>query len=392
MANSGKKKIRKVKGAGTVYYDNRLFQWVGQIESGKYSNGRTKYTRFYADGQNTVIDKMRDYISSHPAVAVLSGNGVESEMTFESYLSAFLATVKKARLKPSSYTRCVQQFTKHIAPAIGCYKLSELTTGVIQTELINKLLDAGQSYSSIHKAYILVNESLQYAFRQGYISLNPCELVSEPSKNVAPRRKEIRFFSDEEIDKFKEAALSKRANGEMRYRNGLILVSIIYTGLRVGEMMALKWGDVDLENGVLRVHSNTVTAYENGVRKVIIQDSTKTRDHRSVYLTKTAADLFAEMNRSFEHRLDDYVYYSPTSRDVNNALGTYSWICKRAGIENHQGLHTLRHTFASLMIRKGVDIKIVSEMLGHSSVTFTYNTYVHLQEDDKADAIKRLAI
>ncbi len=98
------------------------------------------------------------------------------------------------------------------------------------------------------------------------------------------------------------------------------------------------------------------------------------------------------MNRSFEHRLDDYVYYSPTSRDVNNALGTYSWICKRAGIENHQGLHTLRHTFASLMIRKGVDIKIVSEMIGHSSVTFTYNTYVHLQEDDKADAIKRLAI
>lgn len=60
--------------------------------------------------------------------------------------------------------------------------------------------------------------------------------------------------------------------------------------------------------------------------------------------------------------------------------------------ENHQGLHTLRHTFASLMIRKGVDIKIVSEMLGHSSVTFTYNTYVHLQEDDKADVIKKLAI
>lgn len=71
---------------------------------------------------------------------------------------------------------------------------------------------------------------------------------------------------------------------------------------------------------------------------------------------------------------------------------SYLGICKKANIDNPQGLHTLRHTFASLMIRKGIDIKIISEMLGHSSVSFTYNTYVHLIEEEKAKVISQLEV
>ena len=68
-------------------------------------------------------------------------------------------------------------------------------------------------------------------------------------------------------------------------------------------------------------------------------------------------------------------------------LSNYISICKRAGIENHQGLHTLRHTFASMLFRKGVDAKTVSELLGHSSVAFTMNIYVHLIEEQKSNAV-----
>ena len=79
-------------------------------------------------------------------------------------------------------------------------------------------------------------------------------------------------------------------------------------------------------------------------------------------------------------------------RDTTRALNTYTFICKRAKIDNHQGVHTLRHTCASLLIRKGVDIKIISEMLGHKDVAFTYNTYVHLIEEEKAKTINQLDI
>lgn len=389
MANTGNKKVRKVKGLGSIYFDNVKNQWVGQIENGKYGNGRTKFKRFYGDGQNAVIDKMREYKNTH--LDVPFDNNSNSELVGD-YFKQFLTTIKKTQLKPSSYTRNFQLLNNHIVPNIGYIKLSTLTTTMIQTQLINKMLDNGYSYSSIHKAYVLVNEGLRYAYKQGALPSNPCDLVEEPSRKVAPSKKEIRFFNDSEIEAFKNA-VNIKTNGKYHYRNGLAFLSIIYNGLRIGELLALKWNDINFENGFIRVHGNMVVAYNDENKRVILsQDTTKTKDQRIVQLTKTAGEIFQTIITEYNPSPEDYVYYSPHNRDTTIALNTYKLICAKANISNPQGVHTLRHTFASLLIRKGVDIKIISEMLGHSSATFTYNTYVHLLEEEKAKVIGKLDI
>lgn len=394
MANNGSKKARKVKNLGTIYYDNSKNQWIGQIEIGKYENGRSKYKRFLGDSQNSVIDKMREYRENHPNNIILNKQDDISLITVEDFFWNFLKTVKKNKLKPSSFTRESGILKNNIIPYIGKYSLSQLNSSIIQTELINVLVSKPYSFSTVHKVYVLLKEGLGYALRQGLIIKNPCDLVEEPSRKIFTNTKEIRFFDDDEIERFEKCALAidKKTN-LYHYRNGLALVSVIYTGLRVGELMALKWKDIDLEQGFLRVHSNSVAMYDdNNKRHIIIQDSTKTKKSRIVHMTKSAKKYYKLMKDTYKPNNEDYVFHVLNGRDSNRAMNTYTWICKKAGIDNPQGVHTLRHTCASLLIRNGVDIKIVSEMLGHSDVAFTYNTYVHILEEQKAKIIGELDI
>lgn len=391
MANSGNKKARKVKNLGAIYYDNVKNKWVGQIQIGEYDNGRAKYKKFYGDSQNAVIEKMRQHKENNPTFINTTAT---SGVTLGEFLKNYLVTVKKTKLKPSSYTRDMQIYKNQIDPILGQYDISEITHQMIQVDLINKMIEQEYSHSTIHKTYVLLNEILRYAGRQGIITTNPCELVEEPSKKIFTNTKEIRFFNDVEIQRFKDAALFKDDNSNIyHYRNGLALLSIIYTGLRIGELVALKWCDVDIENGYLKIHSNISVSYtDDDKRQIKVQDSTKTRKSRIVHLTKSAKKYYKIMKKIYKPDNDDYVYFMEGKRDTTRALNTYTFICKRANIDNHQGVHTLRHTCASLLIRKGVDIKIISEMLGHKDVAFTYNTYVHLIEEEKAKTIGQLDI
>ncbi len=159
-------------------------------------------------------------------------------------------------------------------------------------------------------------------------------------------------------------------------------------------MLSLKWSDIDFKNNYIYVHSNTVSAYDKDHNKriVIEQDSTKTRKGRIVYLTRSALYYLTRLYQKRTPKINDYLVITNGKRELWVLRRVYVALCKQADIKDMQGLHTLRHTFASLMIRKGVDIKIVSEMLGHSSISFTYNTYVHLIEEEKAKVMQRIDI
>lgn len=385
----GNKKVRHVRDLGSVYFDETTQRYVGQVENGRYANGRVKFKRFYCNSQNDVIIKMKEFRRSH----ILSDATDRKNLVLVSdYFEQYLTQIKQKKLKPASYDRQYRTYTDQIKPLIGGYYLTDLTADILQEQLIDVLYNKGYSYSTINKVFVLTNECLKYAVSKEVLQLNPCDKMLKPKKREFGIAKVIRFFDDDEIARFTETALSKNKKGEYIYSNGLPLVILIYTGLRGGEMTALKWEDVDLKNNYIRVHRNiaAVRDAETHKRKIIVQEGTKTKGGRIVHLTKSASKYLTLLKELKSPNKKDYVVSSQGSRDCSGLRKTYILVCDKAGIHNQQGLHTLRHTFASFMIRKGIDIKIISEMLGHSSVSFTYNTYVHLIEEEKAKAIQQI--
>lgn len=384
----GNKKTRHVKGLGSVYFDNTKNVWVGQVENGKYANGRTKYKRFLNSSQEEVIYKMKEFKKK---TCVLIKPDKSDLLNFSEFFESFLENVKKPQIKIASHMRNIYTWNGNIKPYLGDYYITDLTTQIIQNEMINRLILKQCAYSTLHKAYVLLNEAMKYAVKQGIITINPCTNVEMPKKSKSSV-KDIRFFNDSEIERFKFVALDETWK-KTDFHNGLFIVSLIYTGLRAGEATTLKWKDINFKDKFIKVRTNVAVIYdEEHKRQVIEQDSTKTRKSRVVYMTQSAQEYLEQLYEIRKPKADDYVFMTRGSRGISALESLYLQICKRANIDNQQGLHTLRHTFASLMIRKGVDIKIISEMLGHANVSFTYNTYVHLLEEEKARIITQIKV
>lgn len=364
---------------GTIRKEGNIF--IGQIAIGKYENGRIKYKRFKGKKKADVVKRMENY-----QLILQQGTPEVTENYLDQCLLQWAKSVKKIEVKPSSYNSIICILTQTINPAIGHYTLEALTPSLIQTELINKMYENGKSLSTIKKAYIYLKAGLRYYLPKG--TPNPCDDVVLPSKDKF-ERKTIRFFDDNEIALFKSTAKN--------YKYGRALILGMYTGLRGGELCGLKWKNIDWDKKRMFIGSNVVTMYQynedatdeelHGKYIVLEQDSAKSRD-RYVDLNKTAISVLTEL-KAKQYKGEDSFVISPENQPVaiHNLLSNYLAVCKKAGIENPQGLHTLRHTFASMLFRKGVDAKTVSELLGHASVAFTLNTYVHLIEDQKSRAV-----
>lgn len=383
-----KRNTKNPNGSHSVY-KTKDGRWVAQIVIGKSENGKLKYKRFTSDKQYVVIEKMREFEQGFTQIK----NADKSYLS--DFLTGYLFNVKKNVLKPTSFDRDVRTGNL-INKYIGDYTFEQLSAPFIQADLINKLKDDGYSYSTIHKVYVLLNECLQYAVDTDKLDKNPCRLVKQPPKKMF-EKKEIRWLSEDEIKIFKEQAVSKYKTGGDRYIYGLPISLIIYTGLRCGELSALKWSDIDFKNKKIYVRKNIITTYdyedtEKKSRKVNMQTSTKTSEGRIIPLIKSAEDILNNIKSKYQEiNFDGFIVNNSDKMiHVDTISNSYTNIAKSAGIENPLGIHTLRHTFASLLIKKGVDIKIVSDILGHKDVSFTYNIYVHILEEQKAQAMNLL--
>lgn len=380
---------RRAKGTGGLY-KNKEGYWVGQIIIGTTPEGKTKYKRFMNKSQAVVIEKMKAYELQHPNKATELVNDV----TLEEYMRYYLVTIKKNTIKPASYDRDYETVNRHICPRIGHYYLKDITSDIIQNELIGDLLITGYSYSTIHKAYVFINETLKHAMLQDRIIKNPCIAVKLPKKENIPS-KDIRCLTDEEIEQFKKQANITYKSGRVRYIYGNILCLILYTGLRGGELCSLKWKDIDYTLNQARIDSDIQVTYDydddKRTRKLIEQETTKNGKIRFVPLNKKALEILEIQRKFVGGDKDDYIITGTNKlMPVTTLTGCYKKIAEAAKIKNALGVHTLRHTFASRAIRKGIDIKVVSEILGHSSITFTYNTYIHIIDEQKKNAVDLL--
>ncbi len=267
----------------------------------------------------------------------------------------------------------------HLVPALGHFTLNQLRPNHLQTyyakALTNGRLDGkgGLSATSVLYHHRILSETLRHAVRMGIIARNVAEFVDPPR----PSRKQMNILSTEEIGRFLDTAR------ETDYY--VFFSTLLCTGLRRGELLALRWRNLDLNEAMLYV---TETAFKLANGNYVIKEPKTPHSRRAVSLPPSLVVLLKEY-RSDQKLLriqlgltmkeDDFVSIRPDGKPVNpNAITlAFRRIMRRAKLK-HLRVHDLRHTHATLMLKAGIHPKIVSERLGHASVSITLDTYSHV--------------
>lgn len=383
-------------GEGTIYFVERLNVWIGAYVSGKKPNGKMDRRTVRAKTETEARRKLKDLIDE----CKKSDYVYVQHDTFATYITQWLTTVKRLELKERSYDRLEQTIEHDVIPHIGSIQLSALSTDDIQEMLVD-LKEEGRGYSTIKKAYDAVNASFKWGLsvHPPKVKYNPANAVKLPAKKTFTPS-DIRFYTEAEARKISETALQKYPNGAPWYPLGEAVVILLNTGIRLAEATALQWDrDVDLDNRLLYVHKTVVTVKNrdsDAKQKYITkeQDSTKSAagQDRVIPLNDDALLAF----NSLKEKTGDSTYVFATkdgnrksARDIDKIVRRVE---KRAGLPEVKiyGPHALRHTFATLLLSNGTDIKLVSELLGHADVGITYNTYIHVIKEQKAKAVASL--
>lgn len=370
-----------------------------------YRSGDGKY--FYGKTYKECDQKYKDYSSSDR-----TNNKKITTYTVLEYLDKWLQT-KSIELKENTangYQYCINgQFRNFKECNIRDIQVGDLTQEDIQEYYVR--MSRKYSKSTIKKNYTILSECIADARRNkkenpfsSEINMDDIKLPSEDVVKV--KKKEIHFLTEEDIPKFCKEA--RRINekgfnfggkpGEPTYGNNAnLLIFILYTGIRVSEGIELKWKHLDLTKG-----KEKVTIIENAARVkrddgyVDKTSSTKTSSGvRIIPLSSQALNVIEEeIQLNPSHRPDDYVFITQNNGKIKsrqNVNKTLQSIMLRAGCSVEKLTpHELRHTFGSLLIRKGVDIKVVSKLLGHKDISVTYNIYIHVLQEQEIEAIGKL--
>lgn len=231
---------------------------------------------------------------------------------------------------------------------------------------------------------------------------NPMLYVKLPEKALYRPERPIVVLQDDQIKRFEEAAFQKTASGTLVYRYAPLLIFLLNTGLRRGELLALKWSDIDFEKRIVKIRRNLYKVrvfgenYTGKSKYVFTEGLPKTKSGiRDVPLNQKAIDALLCYKENCEKCGSQHEYIARTSGDQPLAPAAFSHVIKRvlqcSSIEvERYSLHCFRHTFATRLIRAGVELKQVSEWLGHSSSRTTIEVYQHLMEDEKSAAVALL--
>lgn len=316
------------------------------------------------------------------------------KMTVESYMTHWLEDVKKPEVKPGSYDRIEQSLTYQIFPVIGNIQINALTSNDVQ-KMINSILET-RSYSTAKKAYNNLNACMELGVQRGEIIKNPVKGVKLPSSK-SKEKKAVTAYTPDEIEAIVEEAKRTYKNGTPVYRYGYLIILILNTGMREGEPLYLKWKDVDLEKRRIYIHGDVVEVKnrdENAESSYICieQETPKTdKSTRYIPLNDNAVEALENLRKLIKDKDRVIATKNHTILSPRKVYRTMENILTACNITNKTNLvHALRHTFATTLIRNGVDIKAVSEILGHEDVSTTLKIYHHTIEEQKHAAVMTL--
>ena len=297
---------------------------------------------------------------------------MNASISLTSYIAEWLATFKETTVKQSTYDRLLTSVKALEGFTIASMPIGEITCIDIQ-QYVNDLTKRGYGLSTIKKQMRIVTAPLKQASALHIIPADPGIGIRLPSRyNVSKPERLIEAYNTQE----QTALLNVLSSGR---RTGYFAIALmIETGLRVGEVLALRWQDVQLTRKRINVR-NTVVRLANK-KQSFVQDNVKSESsRRTIPLTPEAINILEEQ---YARRVNEWVFVNDDGERLSYEALRYQTrkACDEAGIE-YRGEHVFRHTFATNCYHKGIDVKILSRLLGHADVNITYNLYIHLYGD-----------
>ena len=325
--------------------------------------------------------KYRDWISSKE-------DPLSAVYTVGQWASLWLQTYKKDKVAPKSYKNYELYINKHIIPTLGEYALTEVKPVHIETFFS---LESDLSYSARHHLYIILNSLFETATDNNYCRNNPCKrIVVHDDESKTPL-----VFSKQEI----EAILAYAP----QHPYGYYVTAFLYTGLRIGELTALQWGNVDLDNGILTIDQALAATSESG-KKYAIKPTTKTKKARQVVLSPEGINVFKSIPRTglfvISNKNGAFVnpdvyrkHYDKFFADLNVELKKEHQKSS-ADDEPFQvrplSPHKCRHTHATYLLESGANIRAVQEQLGHAHISTT-EIYTHVDINSLKENVSKLS-
>ncbi len=304
-------------------------------------------------------------------------------MLYKEWLNIWLENYIKPTSKQRTYLRYAELAQLHIVPRLGTCEMDELTVDALQ-KFVNRLLLCGNikthkglSSNTVCSIINVLQNSLKSATYAGYSQNYVADKVKRPPKE----EKEIACFTLEE-QKVIERAVQ---NSPKKKLYGIVLC--FYTGLRIGELLALTWSDIDLNKGVMHVTKSCHDGKDEYGKYIKVVESPKTRSSkRDIPLPK---QLVPQLKSIMKSGCEYVVSSKGQGVSVRSYQRSFDLLLKRLNIA-HRGFHALRHTFATRALECGMDVKTLSEVLGHRSPTLTLDRYAHSVSEHKKDMMNRL--
>ena len=372
---------RRANGEGNIR-KRKDGRWEGRYTVGYApESGKRIIKNVLGKTQAEVKEKLKTAISESQRLDVSKAG----TYTVSSWVKTWYEVYAEPRIRPNTKAYYTNYIENHIIPGIGSIPLADLTSLDLQ-QFYKHLLDGGRvdrieakkkpkglAPKTVRNIHQMICSAYNLAMEQKLVNKNPTQGCALPKVE----HREMQTLTADQLSSFFQEA---RDSGvyELYYLD-------LATGLRRGELLGLKWTDVDLDRGVLKIQR--AISRQNGK---VVEAPLKTKNaYRTLPLSADAISVLMQQRRKTGN--SEWVFPSPTGGPMSpdSVLHMLQRVLKRAGLPRIR-FHDLRHTFATMALQNGVDVKTVSSMLGHYSAGFTLDTYAHVTTDAQLKAAQTM--
>ena len=357
-------------------------RWEGRIVVGHKANGDPIFRHVYAKTQKALTEKLHQSIECYQDVELTE----DSRMTLGEWLDRWLAEYKDGTIRPGTLEGYRNYIENYIKPQLGGKQVSLITTQDVQ-RMYRRLKSGGRvredaegskrlSDSTVRHIHTMLHGAMKAAVQAHIIPQNPTENATAPKSNYKP----MQVLNEQELDTFLQAVQKDDIWRDFFYTE-------LMTGLRRGEICALMWRDFDAKAGTLGI-SRTLHSKGQGV--YALGDTKTSQGNRTIILPESVAALLRARKKN---SISQWIFPQPTSPELPMNPGTayrrLKTLLEEAGLLSIR-FHDLRHTFATLTLQNGMDVKTLSAMLGHVSAATTLDIYTHSTSDMQHAAARKI--